>query len=74
MSVYPSPKLDHNGNLNTIFNSTDFKTSSEFTIARGVMLDICKKNSGTIDIDELNVSDLAAIQDLTVTKLFQKNF
>jgi hypothetical protein len=71
MSIYPSPKLDHNGNLNTIFNSTDYKNSSgEITIARGDARYL-KKNSGTVNIDKLNVSDLATIEDLTVAKLFK---
>jgi hypothetical protein len=60
MSIYPSPKLDHNGNLNTIFNSSDYQNPlGEITIgqADGRYL----KNSGS----------LATINDLTVAKLFK---
>jgi hypothetical protein len=71
MSIYPSPKLDHNGNLNTILNSIDYENSSgEITLARGDERYL-KKNSGTLNIDKLIVTDLATIEDLTVAKLFK---
>ena len=52
MSIYPPPK-QHNGYLNTIFNSTDYK------------------NNETVNFSQLNVSNLATIQNLNVEKLFK---
>ena len=71
MSIYPPPK-QHNGYLNTIFNSTDYNNTYEQKGLSIIQADgRYLKNNGTNNFSQLNVSNLATIKNLNVEKLFK---
>jgi hypothetical protein len=82
MSIYPPPR-EHNGSLNTIFNSTDYKNTnnegglsiskadSRYLRNNGIVVSSAETTfNNTVNLSQLNVSNLATIQDLNIENLF----